>query len=123
MKNGFTLIELLGVITILGIVAVITVPIFDSSINENKQSLYNTQLNQIIKGAKSYYSEHLNELPQTTGDENGVKIKLGDLQSEGYLPSDIENPITNEPFGPEELSVRVIRIGENQFEYEIIENN
>lgn len=121
MKNGFTLIELLGVITILGIVAVITVPIFDSSINENKQSLYNTQLNQIIKGAKSYYSEHLNELPVDINERK--EITLGELQSKGYLPSDIENPITNNPFGSEELSVRVIKTSENQFEYEIIENN
>ena len=46
MKKGFTLIELLGVIVILGILAVIAVPVIDSSINKNKENLYQTQIQQ-----------------------------------------------------------------------------
>ena len=43
MKKGFTLAELLGVIAILGIIAMITVPVIDRSLNQGKSNLSETQ--------------------------------------------------------------------------------
>ena len=42
-KKGFTLIELLAVISLLAIVALITVPIVDNALTENRNTLNETQ--------------------------------------------------------------------------------
>ena len=126
MKQGFTLAELLGVIAILGIISLIAVPLIDNTINKRNEDLYQTQLNQIIKGAKSYYSEHLSELPQNNGES---KIKpLTELQQEGYLPLDIRDPKKKEKDDPsiQKLAVKVTKYvndnGESRFEYEIVKS-
>ena len=118
MKKGFTLAELLGVIAILGIIALIAAPIVNNSINESDEKLYETQLNQMIKGAKSYYAEHLDELPQNNGDT--VTITLKKLQDEGYLPLEANNPKTGDPLNPES-TIRVTNNNGN-FSYEVLEN-
>ena len=64
MKRGFTLAELLGVIAILGIIAMITVPVIDRSLNQGKSNLSETQEQQLIKGLKDYYAENVREMPK-----------------------------------------------------------
>lgn len=99
MKKGFTLIELLGVIAILGILATIAIPVVNYSISQNQDKLYNSQINQIIKGAEDYYATHLTELPQNDGDK---KIKtITELQNAGNLELNIKNPKTNKTFKEE----------------------
>jgi len=117
MKKGFTLIELLGVIVILGILAVIAVPVIDSSINKNKENLYQTQIQQIIKGAEDYYATHLSELPKNNGDEKTITLK--ELQDKGNLSLDIKNPKTNENFSPN-TTIIITKSGKN-FKYKIDE--
>lgn len=95
MKKGFALAELLGVIAILGIISLITVPLVNGSIEKSNEKLYQTQLNQIVKGAKNYYEEHLSELPE---EDTYVTVTLKELQDAGYLPLSIENPKTKEEF-------------------------
>lgn len=123
MKKGFTLAELLGVIAILGIIALIAAPIVNNSINESDEELYQTQLNQIIKGAKSYYAEHLDELPQNNGDK--VTITLKKLQDEGYLPLEANNPKTGDRLNPN-LTIIVTKNGQTlnyQVDETTIEDN
>ncbi len=117
MKKGFTLIELLGVIAILGILAVIAIPVIDSSINKNKEKLYNTQINQIIKGAEDYYATHLNELPQ---EENASQSKtIKELQDAGNLSLDIKNPKTSKEFN-KNTKITVTKVG-NNYKYKVEE--
>ncbi len=117
MKKGFTLIELLGVIVILGILAVIAIPVVDNSINKNKDELYKTQIKQIIKGAEDYYATHLSELPKNDGEIKKITIK--DLQDEGYLELNIKNPKTNDIFPPN-TTVTITKINKN-YKYEVKE--
>lgn len=119
MKNGFTLAELLGVIAILGIISLIAVPLIDNTINKRNEDLYQTQLNQIIKGAKSYYSEHLSELPK---NNIPAEVTLETLQEQGYLPKDdIINPKTKKTFDAKKTEVKVTNLGGSRFEYEVYE--
>ena len=128
MKKGFTLAELLGVIAILGIIALIAVPVVNNSINESNEELYQTQLNQMIKGAKSYYAEHLDKLPpDNPGSDNNKPcsnnkacITLNELQEEGYLPLDAINPKTGENFSPN--STIQITNNNGKFTYKVLEN-
>ncbi len=115
MNKGFTLIELLGVIVILGILAMIAVPVIDNSVNKSKDNLYVTQESQIIKGTKDYYAEHISELPQNDGDV--ITITIQELQEAGYLPLEIKNPKTNEDFAPT-TTILVTKEGKG-FKYEL----
>ena len=117
MKKGFTLIELLGVIAVLGILAIIAIPIVDRSLNESREGLYETQIEQIIKGAEDYYTKNLDKLPQNDGDTNEITVK--ELQDAGFLPLDIKNPKTNENVSPN-TTVIVTKNG-NNYKYELDE--
>lgn len=85
-KKAFTLIELLAVITILGIVAIITTPIITSSINASKEKAYDRQKELIEKAAETYVNENI-----LTFSANRICVQS--LIDEGYLKnSEIKNP-------------------------------
>ncbi len=117
MRNkGFTLAELLGVIAILGIIALITVPAINRSLSQGREDLYLTQIEQIEKGAQDYYTEHTDELPEEIGDTACKTID--ELQTSGYLPLDIENPKTGENFSLT-TEVCITKVTEMQYDYEV----
>lgn len=92
--KGFTLVEVLGVIIILGIISLIIYPIVDNSIKENKESLYNTQLEKIKDAALGWSYTNVNMLPI---DEGGtITITLLELKKAGLVELDIRNPKTGE---------------------------
>ena len=117
MKDkGFTLAELLGVIAILGIIALITVPAINRSLNQGRNDLYQTQIEQLKKGAQDYYTEHLDEMPDDIGSSNCKTIN--ELQKDGDLPLDIKNPKTGKSF-PLTTEVCVKKITDMEFDYEV----
>lgn len=117
MKNkGFTLSELLGVIALLGIISLITVPAIDRSLNKGKTELYETQIEQLKKGLKDYLAENIKEMPQTTGEKTCKTIS--ELQSAGSLPLNIKNPQTNEAFS-QTTKVCAEKVGDNEFNYKV----
>ena len=119
MRNGgFTLAELLGVIAILGVIALITVPAINRSLDSGREDLYETQIEQIKKGGEDYYTQHLNEMPVNVGDR--ACQSLENLKSNGYLPVDIKNPKTNEDFS-QLTQVCVEKVGETEFVYSVEE--
>lgn len=91
MKNGFTLIELVVVITILAIIALISVPIVNGVITNSKESAYKEQEKAIVDAAKTYIAAHYYKLPKT-GEEKCVPVS--ELKNEGMLKTDsIKNPV------------------------------
>ena len=136
MKKGFTLVELLGVIVILAVISMIAVPLIDRSINEGDEDLYNTQMNQILKAAKNYYAENLEKLNSVDssceitdsslcGEEEGPAccVNLNKLISDGYLPTEVNNPKTGKPFSNTLTYVTVTRVASDEdkehFEYTV----
>lgn len=89
-KRGFTLVELLGVISVLGIIALLIIPSVEKTISNNKKKGLENQKNTIISGAKNWITDHREIV---TGNE--VIVSVGDLKQQGYLEFDIKNPITN----------------------------
>lgn len=119
MKKGFTLAELLGVIAILGIIALITVPAINRSLSQSREELYKTQIEQLEKGAQDYYTEHLDEMPSVVG-EDACKT-IDELQKNGYLPLDIKNPKTDKAF-PLTTKVCVLKKTAMEYDYEVRES-
>ena len=96
MKRGFTLVELLIVLTVIGLLGLIVVPIVDTIIKENKQKLYDLQINNIEDGAKNWASDNIFNLPED--DNETLNITICDLEKSGFIEIDMENPKTGERF-------------------------
>ena len=117
MKNkGFTLAELLGVIVILALISLITIPAITNSLQNYKGRLCNTQLEEIVAAARTWGADNLLKLP--TEDGATYTLSLGTLSESGYIDSDIENPITKEKFDLENTVVTITRVGK-KYTYEI----
>ena len=48
-KKGFTLVELLAVITLIGILGLITVPIINNTIKSSRKKAFKETLNAIVR--------------------------------------------------------------------------
>lgn len=97
MKKGFTLVELLAVFIVLGIIAMITMPIVGNVIQTSKEKTYTKQLEIVKETARTYMTSHSAELPSTSGESKCVSIET--LKKEGLLKNeDIKDPKENNKY-------------------------
>ncbi len=86
MKNkGFTLTELIGVIVLLGIIALIAVPIVNSTLINSKEKAYNAQVSAIVEAGKKWGVENTKLLPE---DNNSCNLSIIQLTNLGYIEDD-----------------------------------
>lgn len=86
MKKGYTLVELLGVIVILGIIGLITVPVVQKTLMDSENSTCYEQIKLFEKAAKNYVSSN-------PYNENYSSVSLDELIKKGFLDeSQLENP-------------------------------
>ena len=119
MKKGFTLAELLGVIVILSLIALITVPAITDTLQNYKIKLCNTQLEEIISAAKTWGADNLVKLPSSEGQTKTVSLKT--LSDYGYIDAVIQNPVTKENFELETTTVTITKQGK-KFVYTLDED-
>ena len=92
-KNGFTLIELLAVIVILGIIAVITVPVISKTLDDSKKGVAKDSAYGYVEAVnRLYYSNSMNDIDEIADgiytvselDNMGVSID-GKKPTEGWV--------------------------------------
>lgn len=113
MKKGFTLAELLAVIVILGLIAVIIIPVVTNTLSDYKVRLCNTQVKNIIEAARTWGSDNLLALPDS--EDAPVTIYLEDLQKGGYINKDIKNPTDSKEKMPN-IAILISKVG-SKFKY------
>ena len=104
-RKGFTLVELIAVIVVLGLISLIAIPTVTSSLKKYKENLYNDSIKSIEQAARNWGAENIGKLPNVTSglvmyypdidyeaEYSTVKIRVSDLQAEGYLDAKIKNP-------------------------------
>ena len=115
MKKGFTLAELLGVITILGALMLIIIPLVSTAIKSANEELYDSQIENIKLALESWMSD--NQKPNVG---ESITLSLSQLKEAGLVELDIKNPKTKELF-PNDM---VLKITNNNgiIEYIVNEN-
>ena len=103
-NKGFTLAEVLAVLTIIGIMIGITVPIVSSSINHSKQSLYQDQEKIILRSAIDWAEANSSVLPDNSDDT--LAITIGLLKANGFLHKSLTNPKTGYLF-PDDMIINI----------------
>lgn len=91
-EKGFTLIELLAVIVILGIIAVIAIPLIGGIINKSKTDSDLNTASQVYNAARLY----------VVGEANGDytthnSVTIAEMRTKGYLDADLRLPSTKTP--------------------------
>ncbi len=117
-KQGFTLIEVTIVVLILATIALITIPIVRTIINNSREKTYQINVTSIENAAKYYHqlnSAHINNLLETIEE---VSVSVDQLKAEGLVDEDITNPKNNKLMSG---YVRIKKISENNFEYKYFE--
>lgn len=113
-KKGFTLAELLAVIVILGLIAVITIPVVTKTLSDYKLRLCNTQVSNIEEAARLWGSDNLLALPEA-GEQ--ITINLSTLQNGGYIDKEIKDPVDSDKV-MEDIEI-VIRKNGSKFYYDV----
>jgi len=81
---GFTLIELMIVMAIIGVLAVVAIPKFESALKLARESVLKEDLH-VLRSAIDSYTMDKQKAPQT----------LDDLVTDGYLKAIPEDPMTH----------------------------
>jgi len=119
-REGFTLIELLAVIVILGILAVITVPIVSNYINDSRDKTYKAHEATMKEAARSLTVECVNgnEICDLPKEGNSADIYLNELIDKNFSQR-LQNPQGN-GYCNENLSyVTITKVSANDYEYSV----
>lgn len=94
MKNskGFTLAEMLGVIALLAIIALITVPFVNKYIKNSREKAYNVEMATLKKAAQEWFTKYSSSVEWDEYDTYALNIDT--LKQSEFLPDDpIYNPV------------------------------
>lgn len=95
-KRGFTLVELLAVMAILIILAGLTIPVINTSLENARVGAYNKQIALIEAATKKWGIENGDKLPDI-GSNSTITVDFDTLIAGDYLKNEkIINPITDE---------------------------
>ncbi len=99
-EKGFTLVELLAVIVILGLLAAIVIPAYNTIKKKAATEMYNNKVEMIKAAAYKYGNDNVNDVAANPTDY--INIPIATFITTGYLASDSKteniliNPLTNE---------------------------
>ena len=92
-RKGFTLAETIGVIIVLGLIAIVTVPLVDGYINDSRQKTLNSNIAKIKEAAKNWNIKYGSEY----GCDTSCLITLDQLKKSEFLADEkIMNPVKKE---------------------------
>ena len=114
MKNikGFTLVEVIGAVIILGILAILAVPLFTKQLNEFRDDYYENLVSNFENSGREFFSD--NRMYRPTGKLEAAKVTLNTLNGQKYIDEfvDYEGGECNK-----DSYVVVIRKDKDEYDY------
>lgn len=87
-KKGFTLAEIMGVIILLGVLALVTIPAVEHYIDNSREKSYNSTISQLIVAAKNWnlkYGSTVTWNKEASSDTYFYTLNLSDLKQTEFL--------------------------------------
>lgn len=88
-KKGFTLVELLGVIVILGIIAIVSLPPILNQLNDSKDTINSTTMKLIYSAGELYLDERQNDFKRTP--DNIFCVQISELVADNKLTAPVKD--------------------------------
>lgn len=108
MNKGFTLVELLAILTILGIITLVSVPSIVVTNKKSQENNYMQYKKTVENAAEVYVETHPEEFQEVkTIAGTTVNIKTEDLIIAGFIHGTLQNPKTKTKISEEASSVNV----------------
>jgi type IV pilus assembly protein PilA len=93
-KKGFTLVELLGVIVILALIALISVPVVNNIIKKSQKQIKDSNISTILDAAYAYSLDDDINLALPTTNNSSITVSLDTLKKSGHLKKEVKNADT-----------------------------
>lgn len=116
-EKGLTLVELLAVLIVLSLIALIITPTIINSIQEYRNRLYDVQIDGIKEATQNWLADQLDQSNSINIpiEGKGVSVTIGELQTGGYVDSNLKDQRTHKPF--KTSSYVTITFSDNQYIY------
>lgn len=113
MNKGFTLVELIAVVTILGLIVIITTPAYDSISKNIKTRNYESKKTTIKKATQEFVEKYLKNEAYDGKNSKTLCFSVNYLIRNGIISSDdekeeyIKNDITDEKYKDDTPFVKI----------------
>lgn len=118
MKKGFTLVELLAVVTIMGVILLISVPNITKQLKKTNSNRYSEFVEDLFLATESYLVEHNNSIDLSNGEKS---ISVEKLVKSGYFKSTTINPKTNKKVNLESYVIASLN-SDNTYKFKYIDS-
>lgn len=105
-KKGFTMVELMAVIVVIGIIAIIAVPIYHGNAEKMKVKSLENKVLDLESKAEGYAQ-----------DRNSTKFSIQNMIDHGYVEADNEEGKVLSPVDQSEMNCRVMVVDEENGNY------
>ncbi len=113
-QKGFTLAEVLGVITIIGLLLVLIIPMVIDRISSSGEEAANTENELIFNAAEQYVKEHSSEYP--SGKSGRYCISIQTLIDDGKLAEPVVDVTTGEDISDKSVMMTIYSSGNIDYE-------
>lgn len=117
-NRAFTLVEVIGVVSLLAIILLISLPTLTGSLKKNEQRKYDTYFNNLKTATEAYVVKNIDEFPQLKTVGGQAYISISTLFEEEYISQIEKDPTQDDSNQPN--TVKVIVNSDGTFGYELI---
>ena len=89
-SKGYTSLDIIIIIVFLGIAALLTIPRMSLAFKDDRDELYQNQINLYLSQAKRYGQDHVDELED---HDNTITMTIDELIEEGYIGSYVDKKL------------------------------
>lgn len=95
-QKGFTMIEVLGIVTVIGVLLLMSVPSITSTFKKADEKEYDDYMDNLLIAAEAYIESNRSDFPSLDNEGGKVVISIATLIDNGYIKKTVIDPKTKE---------------------------